>query len=147
MSGGGIVKIVMMVLALFAVVQPMEVCAQSVDMLSEDQRSAIRLAQARAEEEAAPIALRLGSVVKQIYTNNLADAPNAALTSTLDAEMKELVWQLLLVKGESMWAAVRALTPQQKAVIREQVTQAATGSDVPDLLDLIARRFNLTEKK
>lgn len=137
----------MCVLVALAVVVPAAARAQSADALSDDQRSAIKRAQAQAEEKAAPIALRLAGVVRKIYENNLADTPDAAVTSALDAEMKDLVWQVLLVKGESMWAAVRVLTAEQKAIIREEVAKAATGSDLPDLMDLIARTFHLTDKK
>src|SRR3954447_747285 len=101
----------MFVLTALTMVRPVAARAQSADVLRDDQRNAIKVAQAQAEQKAAPIALRLAGVVKQIYVNNLADAPDVALTNALDGEMKELVWQLLLVKGESMWTAVRVLTP------------------------------------
>jgi hypothetical protein len=140
-------KILMFVLAALAVVHPIAVRAQTADSLTEDQRTAIKLAKALAEEKAAPLALRLAAVVKRIYANNLADTPDLEVTTTLDGEMKELVWQLLLVKGESMWAAVRVLTPEQRATIREQVASRTTGTDLPDLIDVIARTFKLSDKK
>jgi hypothetical protein len=145
-SGGAIVKILMFVLATLSVLHPMSVRAQSADALSEDQRVAIKRAQVQAEQTAAPVALRLAGVVKRIYANNLADAPDLALTTALDAEMKDLVWQLLLVKGESMWAAVRVLTPEQRGAIRAQVATATLGTDLPDLMDVITRTFTLTDK-
>jgi len=146
-SGGVTVKILMLFVTVLALVRPVAAHAQSADVLSDDQRTAITLAQAEAEQKTAPIAVRLGWVVKQIYDNNLSDTPDAALTARLDDEMKELVWQLLLIKGESMWAAVRVLTPEQRATIRGQVAKAAASSDVPDLMDVIARTFKLTDKK
>ena len=140
-------KNLMMLLALFTVVHPGPLAAQSADALTDGQRAAIKRAQVLGEEQASPIALRLSGIVKQIYLNQLADTPDVALKTTLDGEMKELVWQLLLLKGESMWAAVRVLRPEQRATIREQVAKGTAGSDLPDLMDVIAHTFHLVEKR
>jgi hypothetical protein len=120
---------------------------QTADALSSQQRAAITLAQAEGEQKAGPIALRLASVVTRLYENNLSEAPDVAVRTTLDAEMKDLVWQLLMVKGESMWAAVRALTPEQRQMLRDQIPKPNAGGNVPDLMDLISHTFHLADKK
>ena len=114
--------------------------------LDDAQQTALKAIQAEAEQRAAPVALQLASVVRKIYQNNLSDMPEAGLRATLDAQMKELVWQLLEMKGGAMWAAFRVLTPPQKDIVRAQVLQRPTSGDLPDLMDVITHTFAVDKK-
>ena len=69
-----------------------------VSPLTDAQIAAIRVIQAESEQRAAPIALHLADVVHRLYDNNLSDTPSEQLRGVLDAEMKDLVWQALVVK-------------------------------------------------
>jgi hypothetical protein len=109
--------------------------------LTDAQKEAIRSIQSTIEAQAAPVAIQLAGVVAKLYENNLSDAPNDELRTMLDAQMKELVWKALQLKGEAMWAAFRVLSPEQKAIVRADVAQPRQPGDLPDVLDVIARRF------
>jgi len=54
---------------------------------------------ANSEKRAALPALRLARIISQIYKNMLADKPNKILRVKLAAEMKEVTWQLLIIKA------------------------------------------------
>lgn len=109
--------------------------------LTVEQQTAIKALQTEAERKAAPTALHLADVVRKIYENNLSEAPDLSLRATLDAQMKDSVWQLLQVKGEAMWAAYRLLTPSQKALVRAEVFKDRPPTDLPDVMDIIGRLF------
>ena len=55
--------------------------------------------------------------------------------------MKDLVWQLLLTKGDTMWAAFRLLTPEQKRIVKAEIAQPRAPGDLPDVMDLIVKKF------
>lgn len=57
--------------------------------------------------------------------------------------MRELVWQMVATKGNSMWTAFRMLTPEQKRVVRTEIARPRPTGDLPDVLDLIVRTFQL----
>jgi hypothetical protein len=118
--------------------------AQNVPALTDAQKSAIRAVQSESEQKATQLAVQLATVVQKIYDNNLSDTPDEELRVTLDNQMKELVWQMLLVKGNSMWAAFRLLTPEQKQIIRTEVARPRPPGDLPDVMDLIVKTFQLT---
>jgi Spy/CpxP family protein refolding chaperone len=109
--------------------------------LTDAQKAAIRSIQNAIEQRAAPVALQLSAVVMKLYENNLSETPNEDVRQKLDAQMKDLVWQALQLKGEAMWAAFRVLTPEQRALVRADVEQPRKPGDLPDVLDIIAHRF------
>jgi hypothetical protein len=114
--------------------------------LTEAQRTAIRALQSESGQKTTQLAVQLAAVVQKIYDNNLSDAPNEELRVTLDNQMKDLVWQMLVVKGDAMWAAFRALTPEQKGVVRAEIAKPRPPGDLPDVLDLIVATFKLTAR-
>ena len=122
---------------------PASPAAQNVPALSDAQKTAIAALRGESEKKATLIAVQLAAVVQKIYDNNLADSPNEALRVSLDNEMKELVWQLLLTKGDSMWAAFRLLTPEQKRIVKAEIAQPRAPGDLPDVMDLIVKTFGL----
>ena len=42
-----------------------------------------------------------------------------------------------------MWTAFRMLTPEQKRVVRTEIARPRPTGDLPDVLDLIVRTFQL----
>ena len=109
--------------------------------LTDAQTSAIRALQSESGQKTTQLAVELAAVVQKIYDNNLSDAPNEELRVTLDNQMKELVWQMLAVRGNSMWAAYRLLTPEQKGIVRTEIAKPRPPGDLPDVLELIAKTF------
>ena len=118
--------------------------AQDVPALTDAQTSAIRALQSESEQKTTQVAVQLAAVVQRIYDNNLSDTPNEELRVSLDNQMKELVWQMLLVKGNAMWAAFRLLTPEQKRIVRTEIARPRPPGDLPDVMDLIVKTFRLT---
>jgi hypothetical protein len=118
--------------------------AQDVPALTDAQKTAIASLRSDSEKKATLMAVQLAVVVQKIYDNNLSDTPNEALRGTLDNEMKDLVWQLLMTKGDAMWAAYRLLTPEQKRIVRAEIAKPRPPGDLPDVMDLIVKTFNLT---
>jgi len=114
--------------------------------LSEAQIAAIKAIQMQADQLVAPTAERLADVVQRLYANNLSDTPDESVRSALDAEMKELVWQLLVVKGDSMWAAFRVLTPAQKQRVRAEVAKPQKPGELPDVMEVIGKLFKSEPK-
>ena len=123
--------------------QQPEARPQEVPALNDAQKSAIRALQGESEQKTTQTATQLAGVVQKIYENNLSDTPNEALRVSLDNEMRELVWQMVAIKGNSMWTAVRMLTPEQKRVVRTEIARPRPTGDLPDVLDLIVRTFQL----
>ena len=102
--------------------------------------------QIEAEKRAEATVLQLAAVVRRVYDNNLSDSPDEKLRAGLDAEMKELVWQVLLVKGDSMWAAFRVLSLEQKQRVRAEIAKPRQPGDLPDVTEVIAKMFKLGPK-
>jgi hypothetical protein len=125
-------------------VAPNAAAVQDVHALTDAQVTAIRALQAESGQKATQLAVELAAVVKRIYDNNLSDTPNEELRVALDNQMKELVWQMLLVKENSMWAAFRLLTPEQKRIVRTEIARPRPPGDLPDVMDLIVKTFKLT---
>lgn len=111
--------------------------------LSDAQRQAIKRIHLTSEKRAALPALRLARVVSQIYKNMLANKPDDGLRVKLAAELKEVTWQLLEIKGEGIRQTVNVLTPAQKQLVR---TEMAKPGAPADLSEVIAHTFNLSEK-
>jgi hypothetical protein len=111
--------------------------------LNDAQKSAIRALQGDSEQKTREAAGQLAGVVQKIYENNLSDTPNEELRATLDNQMKELVWQMVAIKGNAMWAAFRMLTPEQKRFVRTEIARPRPTGDLPDVLDLIVRTFQV----
>jgi hypothetical protein len=112
-------------------------------VLNDAQKSAIRALQSESEQKTTQAATQLAGVVQKIYENNLADTPNEELRVSLDGQMKELVWQMVAIKGNAMWAAFRLLTPEQKRLVRTEIARPRPTGDLPDVLDLIVRTFQV----
>lgn len=119
------------------------VATQEPPVLNDAQKSAIRALQSESDQKATQAATQLAGVVQKIYENNLADTPNEELRVSLDAQMKELVWQMVAIKGNAMWAAFRLLTPEQKRLVRNEIVKPRPTGDLPDVLDLIVRTFQV----
>lgn len=115
--------------------------AQNVPALSDAQKTAIASLRMESEKKATLVAVQLAAVVQKIYDNNLADSPNETLRVSLDNEMKDLVWQLLQSKGDTMWAAYRLLTPEQKQIVKADIAKPRAPGDLPDVMDLIVKTF------
>jgi Spy/CpxP family protein refolding chaperone len=116
---------------------------QETPALNDAQKSAVRAIQGDSEQKTLQAARELAGVVQKIYENNLADTPNDELRTTLDNQMKELVWQMVAIKGNAMWAAFRLLTPEQKRIVRTEIAKPRPTGDLPDVLDLIVRTFQV----
>jgi hypothetical protein len=128
---------------LCATVAGAQAAGQEVPPLNDAQKSAIRALQSDSEQKAAQAATQLAGIVQQIYENNLSDAPNDQLRATLDNQMRDLVWQMVSIKGNAMWTAFQLLTPEQKRVVRVEIAKPRPTGDLPDVLDLIVRTFQL----
>lgn len=123
--------------------QQPEARPQELPALNDAQKSAIRALQSESDQKTAQTAMQLAGVVQKIYENNLSDLPNDELRVSLDNQMRELVWQMVAIKGNSMWTAFRMLTPEQKRVVRAEIAKPRPTGDLPDVLDLIVRTFQL----
>jgi hypothetical protein len=123
---------------------PSAATPQDVPGLTDAQRNAIRTLQSESEQKTTQLAVQLAGVVQKIYDNNLSETPNEELRVSLDNQMKDLVWQMLLVKGNAMWAAFRQLTPEQKQIVRSEIARPRAPGDLPDVMDLIVKTFRLT---
>jgi Spy/CpxP family protein refolding chaperone len=123
---------------------PDAAAAQDVPELTDAQRTAIASLRGETERKATLMAVQLAAVVQRIYDNNLSDRPNEELRVALDNEMKDLVWQMLMTKGDAMWAAFRLLTPEQKRIVRTEIAKPRAPGDLPDVMDLIVKTFKLT---
>ena len=91
-----------------------------------------------AEEKAGPAAARVAEVTKRIYDNMLADKPDEALRAKLSGEMRDAVWALLEIKGQSIRDAVAVLTPVQRMQLKAEMGKAGAPGD---LSELIGRMF------
>ena len=119
--------------------------AASVPALNDAQLAAIKAIQAEAMQKAAPTAQQLASVVRRLYENNLSDSPDADVRRELDAQLKELLWQTLVVKGSATWAAFRVLTPEQKALVRAELAKPWKPGELPDVMDVMRTMFKLSQ--
>jgi hypothetical protein len=115
-----------------------------VPALNDAQKSAIRALQGESEQKTVQAAGQLAGIVQKIYENNLLDTPNEELRVTLDNQMRDLVWQMVSIKGNAMWTAFRLLTPEQKRIVRVEIAKPRPTGDLPDVLDLIVRTFQVT---
>ena len=122
---------------------PSPEASETVARLSPAQLEAIKSIRAESEKKAAPLALRLAAVAKQIYGNMLSEREDAVLRRKLSRELNEVAARLLAIKGQSVRDMVRVLTPEQRDFIRgEMLKPGALG----DLSELIARVFSVPEK-
>lgn len=117
--------------------------AASIPPLSEEQKKSLMAIKVASEKKAAPIALRFAGIIRRIYENMLADKPDTGLRAKLDAEMKETGWELLMIKGQSMFDAVAVLTPEQKRVLKAEMMKPGAPADMGELIE---KTFMLTEK-
>ena len=111
--------------------------------LSEEQKKSLKGIKVESEKKAAPIALRFAGIVRQVYENMLADKPDKKLRAKLDAEMKETGWELLMIKGQSMFDAVAVLTPEQKRILKAEMMKPGAPADMGELIE---KTFKLADK-
>ena len=116
---------------------------QQAPALNDAQKSAIRALQSDSQQKTAQTATQLAGIVQKIYENNLSDTPNDELRVSLDNQMRELVWQMVAIRGNSMWTAFGLLTPEQKRLVRAEIAKPRPTGDLPDVLDLIVRTFQV----
>ena len=119
------------------------VCRAQTPGLSSDQIQAIKSIRIASGKKAAPLALRLAVVTKQIYENMLSEKENPALRHKLSREMEKVAGQLLAIKGQSIRDIVRVLTPEQRDVLRSEMRKPGAPAD---LSELIGRIFSVPEK-
>ena len=109
----------------------------SVPALTEAQKQALQAIDDDAKKKAMPMALRLAAVVKEIYENMLADQPDEDLRARLANEMKEATWDLLSVKGQAIRDSVALLTPEQKQLVRTEMSKPEAPADLLEVLGKI----------
>lgn len=108
--------------------------------LSEAQLKKLDEIRTAAAKKAAPVALKFAATVKRIYDNMLAEKEDQALRKKLSEQMNEVGAQLFAVKGQSMRDMLAVLTPEQKQLVKTEMTKPdATG----DLSEIIERIFSL----
>ncbi len=86
------------------------------------------------EQKAGEAAARVADVTKRIYDNMLADRPDEALRAKLSGEMREAVWALLEIKGQSIHDAVAVLTPVQRMQLRVEMAKPGAPGDLSGLI-------------
>ncbi len=111
--------------------------------LSAAQLETIKDIRAKAAREAVPTALRLAATIKQIYTNMLADKPDAKLRARLSKQMTDNTVKLLLIKGQSIREMVNALTPEQKRMLKSEMEKPGAPADLSELMEHI---FNVPKQ-
>ena len=117
--------------------------AVNIPPLSEEQKKSLKAIKTESEKKAAPIALRFAGIIRQVYENMLADKPDKELRAKLDAEMKETGWELLMIKGQSMFDAVAILTTEQKRILKAEMIKPGAPAD---MMELIEKIFKLAGK-
>jgi Spy/CpxP family protein refolding chaperone len=117
--------------------------AANIPPLSEEQKKSLKAIKIASEKKAAPVALRFAGIIRQVYENMLADNPDKELRAKLDAEMKETAWELLMIKGQSMFDAMAVLTPEQKRILKSEMMRPGA---LADMGELIEKTFNLADK-
>ncbi|HZS47256.1 MAG TPA: hypothetical protein VFC63_19435 [Blastocatellia bacterium] len=105
--------------------------------LTESQKQAIKKIKSEAEKKAAPLATRLASIVKQDYQDMLADKSDEKLRERLTVELKDVTWQLLAIKGQTMRDAVHVLTANQKEILKREMIKPGAPADLMELIDKI----------
>lgn len=110
--------------------------------LTDAQKQALKAIDEEAKKKAAPLALQLGEVAKKVYTNMLADPPDPELRTKLAGEMRETVWALLSIKGDSIWQSVAVLTPEQKRLLKAEMAKPGAPAD---LSEVIGHLFHLSD--
>lgn len=86
------------------------------------------------DQKAGPAAARVAEVTRRIYDNMLADKPDEALRAKLSGEMREAVWALLEIKGQSIHDAVAVLTPVQRMQLRVEMAKPGAPGDLSELI-------------
>jgi Spy/CpxP family protein refolding chaperone len=102
--------------------------------LTADQKRALESIEEAAKRKAESGGLKLAGTVRQVYENMLSDFPDEAKGQRLGADMKEAMWELLSIKGESIRDSVQVLTPQQKAKLRAEIAKPDAPSDLTELI-------------
>lgn len=111
--------------------------------LSAAQLEAVKAIRTKAAREAAPLALKLASTVKQIYANMLADKPDGKLRKRLSRQMTENTGKIVLIKGETIREMVNLLTPEQKNLLKTEMKKPGAPADLSELME---RVFNIPKE-
>jgi Spy/CpxP family protein refolding chaperone len=117
--------------------------ADAAHTLSDTQKQEIKRIRSHTEKQAALPALHLARIISEVYKNMLADKPDEKLRAKLSAEMKEVTWQLLVIKGQAIRETVNVLTPAQKQLVKAEMRKPGAPAD---LSEVITHTFNLTDK-
>lgn len=107
------------------------------DVLTPAQRTKMIAIQKDAEQKAAPAAAHLAEITRQIYANMLAETPDEALRTKLSGEMRDAVWQLFEIKGQSIHDAIRVLTPTQRKQLKTEMVKPGAPADITELIGKI----------
>ena len=86
------------------------------------------------EKQAAPLAMQLAAVAKQIYENMLSDKENQKLRRRLSHQMNEIAGKLLAIEGQSIRDTVAVLTPEQKRTLRDEMRKPGAPADLTELI-------------
>ncbi len=86
------------------------------------------------EKQAAPLAIQLASVARQIYENMLSDKENQKLRRRLSHQMNEIASKLLAIKGQSIRDTVAVLTPEQKRTLRDEMRKPGAPAELTELI-------------
>ncbi len=111
--------------------------SNGVNALSATQFEAVKSIRAKAAREAAPLAMKLASTVKQIYANMLADKPDEKLRKRLSRQMTETTGKIVLIKGETIREMVNLLTPEQKVLLKTEMKKSDAPADLSELMQRI----------
>jgi hypothetical protein len=111
--------------------------------LSDSQKHAIQAIHARNKLKAAPTALRLANTVKQVYDNLLAEKMDEQLADKLRLQMKEVVGDLVVIRGEAMREAVTVLNSQQKQFLKTELSKPGGQGE---LIEVMMKVFKIPEK-
>jgi Spy/CpxP family protein refolding chaperone len=111
--------------------------------LSDAQKQAIQTIVRDNKKKAAPVALRLARTAHQVYENLLADAPDRQRADNLRDQMKDLVGQLVVIRGEAMREAVKILTSEQRRYLRAEIARPGAQGE---LIEIMMKVFQIPEK-
>ena len=86
----------------------------SASALTEAQTKALAQIRADSEKKAAPVALRLASISKQVYDNMLSDREDEQRRRRLARKINKSMLELERIKGQAIREMIAVLSPAQK---------------------------------
>lgn len=116
--------------------------ATAAPALSDQQRMELKEVVRLNKLASAGVAIRVARIAKAVYTNLLADHPNAKTGRVLSAKLRRTAGELLTLHGQAMRQALAILTLEQRHYIRDRMGKP----DIPaDLLELIVKVYGLDD--